>query len=387
MPFLELIGCLWWLAQMTRPDIFVALQQASKWVARPSAKLWRWLTRIVRYLSGTINMGLVYRRNPEAPALKAFVDAAYADTDGCKSTAGWVYMFQGAMTAYDSITIKRIVTSSTEAECNALTIVGKENTWQRRIYQGLTGVDHLVPTPVYGDNSASLTMIGLGVTKRSRHYDIEWFKMHDLIEQKELTVQWIPTEENLADFFTKKLPCRRFELLRNQLMGGPTDQAHFDESTLANMLRVPSDWEMIDYSLPIWECLNEDAMLGGETDPWSGQPENVPVLAQVMTEKVLTPADIEKLYLKVNFDEVEEATSGKHKSVRASRIRDCKESIKEFTMRFISTIDVLLRKNPNHNFVIAQGEDNHLALACGWLYTKYAQAIHVPIQDADVPQN
>ncbi len=29
LPFLELIGCLWWLAQMTRPDIFVALQQAS----------------------------------------------------------------------------------------------------------------------------------------------------------------------------------------------------------------------------------------------------------------------------------------------------------------------------------------------------------------------
>ena len=32
-PFLELIGCLWWLAQMTRLDIFVALQRASHWVA------------------------------------------------------------------------------------------------------------------------------------------------------------------------------------------------------------------------------------------------------------------------------------------------------------------------------------------------------------------
>ena len=110
------------------------------------------------------------------------------------------------MTAYDSITIKRNVTSSTEAECNALTIIGKENTWQRRIYQGLTGVAELPPTPIWGDNTASLAMISLGVTKRSRHFDIEWFKMQDLIEQKELTVQWTPTEDNLADFFTKKLP-------------------------------------------------------------------------------------------------------------------------------------------------------------------------------------
>ena len=39
LPFLELIGCLWWLAQMTRPDIYVALQQASKWASKPSDKL------------------------------------------------------------------------------------------------------------------------------------------------------------------------------------------------------------------------------------------------------------------------------------------------------------------------------------------------------------
>ena len=36
LPFLELIGCLWWLAQITRVDIFVALQRASHWVAKPS---------------------------------------------------------------------------------------------------------------------------------------------------------------------------------------------------------------------------------------------------------------------------------------------------------------------------------------------------------------
>ena len=155
------------------------------------------------------------------------------------------------MTAYDSVTIKRNVTSSTEAECNALTIIGKENTWQRRIYQALTGVDELAPTPISGDNSASLAMINLGVTKRSRHYDIEWFKMHDLIEQKELTVQWVPTEDNLADFFTKKLPPKRFEMLRDKLMGASSD--HFDEPTakvVVNMLRAlnePSDSDMMDF--------------------------------------------------------------------------------------------------------------------------------------------
>ena len=88
LPFLELIGCLWWLAQMTRLDIFVALQRASHWVARPSIKLWRWLARILKYLAGTKNLGLVYQREFEGPPLMAYVDAAFADNTNCRSTAG-----------------------------------------------------------------------------------------------------------------------------------------------------------------------------------------------------------------------------------------------------------------------------------------------------------
>src|SRR5206468_11841190 len=79
LPFLELIGCLWWLAQTTRLDIFVALQRASQWVAKPSPKLWRWLTRILKYLVGTKSYGLVYSRDASTPPLKAYVDASFAD--------------------------------------------------------------------------------------------------------------------------------------------------------------------------------------------------------------------------------------------------------------------------------------------------------------------
>ena len=115
---------------MSRLDIFVALQRASKWVAKPSAKLWRWLVRILKYLSGTKHYGLVYTRDTVAPPLRAYVDASFADSADCKSTAGWVFQIHGAVTAYDSSTIKRVLTSSTEAECAALTVVGKENTWE-----------------------------------------------------------------------------------------------------------------------------------------------------------------------------------------------------------------------------------------------------------------
>lgn len=218
LPFLELIGCLWWLVQMTRPDVFVALQQASKWVAKPSAKLWRWLVRILKYLAGTTSMGIIFRRHSGAAPLQAYFDAAFADTDDSKSTAGWIAHSHGALIAYDSTTIKRVVSSSTEAECNAMAIVAKENTWHRRLYTEMRGVDKLPPTPIFGDNTASIMMLDLGVTKRNRHFAIEWHLVRERVDDGELKVEWLPTEANLADFFTKKLPRARFVALRNQIM-------------------------------------------------------------------------------------------------------------------------------------------------------------------------
>ena len=158
---------LWWLAQNTRLDIFVALQRSSKWVARPSPKLWRWLVRILKYLSGTKSIGMVYTRDKKALPLQVYVDASFADGPECKSTVGWVFQVHGAVTAYDSSTIKRVVTSSTEAECSALTIVGKENTWERRVYLELMGLPSMPPTPIYGDNTASISMMSSGVTKEA----------------------------------------------------------------------------------------------------------------------------------------------------------------------------------------------------------------------------
>ena len=226
LPVLELIGCLWWLAQITRLDIFVALQRASQWASKPSRKLWRWLMRILKYLAGTTDLGLVYVRDNTAPLLLGYVDAAFADAPNCRSTAGWLILFRGAIVGYDSLVIKRVVTSSTEAECSALTVIGKENTWERRIASALLNLPELGPTPIFGDNTASLSLLSSGVSKRSRYFSIEWFKVKDLVEHGEMKAEWIESAENLADFFTKKLPRDRFVYLRDRLMGPNDRQKH-----------------------------------------------------------------------------------------------------------------------------------------------------------------
>lgn len=67
-----------------------------------------------------------------------------------------------------------------------------------------------------------------GVTKRSRHFAIEWFKVKDLVEAGEMHVVWTFTDKNIADFFTKKLGREKFELFSDLLMGNMKLQSHFN---------------------------------------------------------------------------------------------------------------------------------------------------------------
>ena len=78
-PHQKIIGSLWWLAQISRPDICMATHYAATWSAQPSAKLRKLLMRILKYLAATKNLGLCFQRaNTDTTSLEIFVDASFA---------------------------------------------------------------------------------------------------------------------------------------------------------------------------------------------------------------------------------------------------------------------------------------------------------------------
>jgi len=143
-PFRELLGCLWWLAIISRSDILPATQKCSRYISRPSEKLWK-LTRILRYLLGTTNRGLVYKRPDwmvqlqESPLrfggvgrlLTGAADASYADAPGMKTTLGFCLYVFGNLVDYNTKCSTRVLDSSTEAECMALVLFCRANAWVR----------------------------------------------------------------------------------------------------------------------------------------------------------------------------------------------------------------------------------------------------------------
>ena len=50
-----------------------------------------------------------------------------------------------------------------------------------------------------------------------KHIDIKYHAIWEWIEEEQIELQYISTEEQLADILTKRLPYKRFKQLRNKI--------------------------------------------------------------------------------------------------------------------------------------------------------------------------
>jgi hypothetical protein len=71
------------------------------------------------------------------------------------------------------------------------------------------------------DNQSSMKLEQNGKAssgKRTRHFDIKYFYITDLIENKEVTIKYCPTDSMIADYMTKPLTGAKFTKFRNEIM-------------------------------------------------------------------------------------------------------------------------------------------------------------------------
>ena len=134
-PIRNIIGKLWWIAHQSRPDIYCALHKCSLWQNKPNKKLWTHLLPIIQYLRGTQNLGINFNSHTEKSQkeefLVSFVDSSFASESGNKSRHGYTFFFLGGLISWSSSCSKRVVLSSTEAECHGLVEAAKEAKWIR----------------------------------------------------------------------------------------------------------------------------------------------------------------------------------------------------------------------------------------------------------------
>lgn len=246
LPFLQMIGSFWWLAQITRPDILYATHRIAKHQNKPCKKLWGWIQRVLKYLVRFPDTPLFLPTfSPSIPVLQAYVDAAFNTEEGSKSRTGWVYLFLGAPVAWSSEVTTRIVSSSTEAECRGVIQLGKENVWMREFVDTFQLFPDLEPTIVYEDNSSTIFLSTKPSGKLSKHFGLDWDMAREMIERGEMKLVHVPTDNQWADIFTKSLPNTKFGKFRDLILGGgKTDKTETTQMAIVILSARSSGDEM-----------------------------------------------------------------------------------------------------------------------------------------------
>jgi len=208
-----LIGSLTYAAMSTHPDIGYITQFLSQANKNPMQHDWNAAKRVLRYLKGTKNLGIVYRREPDAthnqhsPATTwGFCDANYAeDPHDRRSTSGYAFMLAGGPISWKSKKQSSVSLSTTEAEYYALGVACQEAVWLKQIGQELLlPLDG--PIHLYSDNTGAVTLSENPVFhNRSKHIDIRWHFVRELIRSKTIRTSHIPGTQNGVDFLMKAL--------------------------------------------------------------------------------------------------------------------------------------------------------------------------------------
>ncbi|POM72490.1 hypothetical protein PHPALM_10785 [Phytophthora palmivora] len=124
-----------------------------------------------------------------------FADADWAgDTRDAKSVSGAVVMINGIPIEWHSKKQSSVALSTMEAEYVAAAVAVKDCIW-----------------------SAIKVMENEMATQRSKHINIRFHFIRDTIAKGDVVVKYCPTQEQLADIFTKPLQRVLFERLRLRL--------------------------------------------------------------------------------------------------------------------------------------------------------------------------
>lgn len=203
LPYQNLVGSLMYLATSTRPDIAHAVSVLSQYNTNYGKQHWIAGKRVLRYLKGTANYGLHFKKANEP--LVGYADADWgSNIDDRRSYTGFAFKLSNASVSWDSRKQRTVAMSSTEAEYMSLSDSTKEAIHLRRFLIDIIG--HQETTIIFNDNQgAGLLSKNPIFHNRTKHMDVRHHFVRQNVMEKNINVEYLSTEEMPADVLTKSL--------------------------------------------------------------------------------------------------------------------------------------------------------------------------------------
>ncbi|GJN09092.1 hypothetical protein PR202_ga27065 [Eleusine coracana subsp. coracana] len=188
---------------VTRPDISHVVHILSQFISAPTQLHYTHLLRVLRYLRGTISRRLFFPRSSSLQ-LQAYCDATWAsDSSDCRSLSAFCVFLGGSLISWKTKKQTAVSRSSAEAELCAMVLVTAEVTWLRWLLENF-GVSVSMPTSLFSDSTGAISMT-LDPVKHelSKHVSVDAFYTRAQVQDGIVSPQYVPSEIQLADLFTK----------------------------------------------------------------------------------------------------------------------------------------------------------------------------------------
>jgi hypothetical protein len=231
----RIIGKLNFLEKSCRPEIACAVHQCARFSADPKTNHTDAIKRIVRYLKGTEECGIIYK--PNQHSFEVFADADYCglwdktvameDSTTAKSRTGYIVMYAGCPIIWASQLQPEIAQSVTESEYIALSQALRQTIPLMRLVKELQEklsipMDTIpkVQCKLFEDNSGAVELANVPKMRpRTKHINAKYHHFRQHVADKTIQVLKISTLDQLADILTKNLPETLFLKFRKFICG------------------------------------------------------------------------------------------------------------------------------------------------------------------------
>jgi hypothetical protein len=209
VPYSEAIGLVLWATVVSRPDTVFTVGVLSQFIQNPGPQHWEGVKRLIRYLGSTKEMWLTFGGSTQV-LLEGYCDADWGSQPHRHSISGFSFHYGQGAISWSSKKQNIIALLSTEAEYIAETHAAKEAIWLQTFINEVVGTDKN-PLTMMADNQGAIALAKDNkFHSRTKHIDLHYHFVHEAVEKGKITVQYIPTSENVADIFTKALPKLKF---------------------------------------------------------------------------------------------------------------------------------------------------------------------------------
>ena len=206
------------LCKRGRQDIQPGIAFVSTQMSKPNKSDWRKLLKLMGFLKITKD-DVVTLEADDTETLYWMVDAAFGVHADMKSHTGAMFTLgKGCIT---SCSTKQKVNARSSAKAE---LIGLDDVLSKILWTYLFLQDQwfkICMNLVYRDNTSSMKLKQNGkesLGKQTRHFNIKYFYITDLIKRKLVQIKYCPTDDMYADYMTKPTVCNKFKMFRDWIM-------------------------------------------------------------------------------------------------------------------------------------------------------------------------